>query len=165
MTKVADLIGGDDEVFLKEAIGEYSKLGTNGAAFNPFLRKAQFLKKLSSPGSRLSSDAIKTFGKRFAQASEYFERHLTDKEYTVYRGMGSSGLKALLDKSNPKISYKTDDEYHKLIIDDDLIRNINRIKPIVFDEGLVSTSLNKSISSCCFHGYRGRKCAFYNKNS
>ncbi len=155
LTQIGDLVGGDDEVFLKEAIGEYSKVGASGSAFNRFLREAQFFKELSE--KKFSSDTLQTFRKRIAQASAYFERHLTDKEYTVYRGMGSDGLKALLDKSNPKICYKTtDDQWHKLIIDDDLINEINKRNPIVFDEGFASTSLNKGVS--------GHKCFFKGKN-
>ena len=144
LIKVADLVGGDDEIFLKEAIGEYSMLGANGSAFNTFLRKAKFFEKLSKE-KNFSSDEIKTFRKRMAQASKYFEDHLTKKEYTTYRGMRSDGLKALLDKSTPKIHYKTG-ENHELIVDDDLIKEINKCKPIVFDEGINSVSLNKGVA-------------------
>ncbi|MBQ2671283.1 MAG: hypothetical protein IJG00_00490 [Clostridia bacterium] len=144
LTKVADLVGGDDEIFVKEAIGEYSMLGANGSTFNTFLRKAKFFEKLSKE-KNFSSDEIKTFRKRMAQASKYFEDHLTKKEYTTYRGMRSDGLKALLDKSTPKIHYKTG-KNHELIVDDDLIKEINKCKPIVFDEGITSVSLNKGVA-------------------
>ena len=145
LMNVADLIGGDDEVYVKEAIGEYSKVAASGSTFNNFLRKAKLLEGLSE--REFSSDAMKTFKKRLAHASEYFMKHLTDKEYTVYRGMRIDGLKALLNTSTPRITYKTEAKYDELIIDEDLINDINTRKPIVFDEGMLSTSLNKGVSA------------------
>ena len=153
LTKVADLVGGDDEIFVKEAIGEYSMLGANGSTFNSFLRKAKFFEKLSK--NEFSSDELKTFRKRMAQASKYFENHLTDKAYTTYRGMGTAGLKALLDTSTPKICYKTDKD-NELIVDNDLIKKINTYKPTVFDEGMTSVSLNKGVAGH-FYLFKGKR--------
>ncbi len=148
--EVAEYLGGTDEVLLKRAIAEYSKLGACGSAYNNFLRKAVFLKNLLKNNSSL--EKMIQFRNNISKVAEYFENHLTDKEYTVYRGMRIDGLEELLKNSSPKIAYQTDAEYHMLIIDEALLNQINRTKPIVFDEGLVSTSLNKGVSSIFFGG-------------
>ena len=102
---------------------------------------------------KFTSEKMKVFKKRMAQAAEYFERHLTDKEYTVYRGMKSDGLLTLLETATPRV-YSTHST-HALRLKtpvDLLIPDINKKKPIVYDEGMVSTSLNKGVSSAFFHG-------------
>lgn len=150
INKVAGLVGGEDEEMrAKRAFASYSKAGGSGGSFNSFLRMYDFLKELLE--GRHTSELLQAFAKRMARASEYFERHLADKEYTVYRGMRSDGLRALLDHSNPKIEYKKKGT-RDIVIDDDLISEINRRKPVIFDEGMVSTSLNKGVSSVSFKG-------------
>lgn len=139
---------GISEDYLKNAIEEYSRAGTNGKTFNHYLRKEFLLKKLSE--AKVSVSDVRAFRSKVLKAREYFLKNLTSKGYTVYRGMGKDGLKALLDNSDKEIPYKTDDK--NIIIDENLIRDINEKKPTVFDEGFVSTSLNPYVAAVTFKG-------------
>lgn len=135
-----------DELYFKDAISEYSKPMASGSAFNDYLRKANFLKIISEKA--ISSSNIESFRNKMLKVQKYFLDHLTNKKYTVYRGMGVDGLKVLLSKANPKLlTLKRKNTTNKLIF-----KEINEKKPIVFDEGFVSTSLNKGIAATEFQG-------------
>lgn len=139
-----------DELYLKDAISEYSKPMVSGSSFNVYLRKASFLKMISE--KTISSSDIESFRNKILKVRKYFLDHLTNKKYTVYRGMGVDGLNALLSKANPKLlSLKRKDTSNELIF-----KEINEKKPIVFDEGLVSTSLNKGVAAFEFGGEKPR---------
>lgn len=134
---------------LKEAISKYCKTGVNGSYYNHFLRKAFIVNELQKEiDSDVESSAQKLeFMSDLAKVYEYFERHLLSHEYTVYRGMGVDGLYALLGTARPKIDYDKEQG-----ITDSVIESINKLKPIVFDKGITSTSLNKGVSAVRFRG-------------
>ncbi len=153
---------------LKRAIGEYSKVGVQGEVYNNFLRKATFLKVLQRTidpphdFSRMTGTDGVVFLNRIEKVRKYFLDHLTQREYTVYRGSKPEELFDILTRANPKISipnkYKDFlDEYLKdsSEIIEKIIKEINTKKPVVFNEGLTGTSLNKGISSVMFKGIRG----------
>lgn len=147
---IARNIGIADDMILRNAIGDYSKASSSGSDFNHYLRKSVLLEKLreglEGKGKSLVLDTVK-FVNQISKVYEYFERHLLNKDYTVYRGIGLDGLYALLDTAYPKIDYDK-----KEGMTDSLIGKINALTPTVFEEGLTSTSLNKGVSSVEFGG-------------
>lgn len=137
-----------DELYLKDVISEYSKPMASGSSFNAYLRKAKFLKIISNKTA--SSSNIESFRNKILKVRKYFLDHLTNKKYTVYRGVEIDGLNALLSTANPKLLSLT----MKNTSNDLIFKEINEKKPIVFDEGFVSTSLNKGIAA---HEFGGKK--------
>lgn len=157
MMEISRLTVGTDDIVLRNAISDYCRTGVNGGAFNNYLRRAILLRTLkeemeeiATKGGESSASATMKFRKAIDKVYEYFRNHLTSQEYTVYRGMRSDGLAALLDKSSPRIEYEKDGK--SPILNDTLISKINKCKPVVFDEGLTSTSLNKGVSAVGFRG-------------
>ena len=147
---------GLDDKYLKGPIADYSKPGVIGSAFNNYLRKSEFLKKISN----ISAPEIISFKNKFLKVSQYFLDHLTKKKYTVYRGMAFDGLEELLKNSNIKIETSlkpvTSDPIDVYELDLErkisLINEINEKKPIVFDEGFMSTALTERVSAESFDG-------------
>lgn len=135
----------DKDNYLKNVIEEYSKASATGSVFNRYLRKAVLLERLSK--AEVSVSDIRSFRNKVLKARKYFLNHLTSKNYTVYRGMGLNGLPVLLKTAEPQLSNRWDNGNLE-----PLIEEINKKKPVVFDEGFLSTSLDKEIAAQEFEG-------------
>lgn len=136
---------------LKIAIGDYSKPHVDGLEFNDYLRRAIFLKDLAA--GKISTADFRRFRGQILQVREYFLKHLIQQEYTVYRGMDLDCLERMIKVSRPKILSTCPKSIEPNNIEcNNFLLEINRTRPIIYDQGLVSTSPTESISAVRFQG-------------
>lgn len=134
---------------LRNFIPDYLNSGNNEDNLASSLRaRAALLELINNPELFIticSRADLQIFRDRIMRIRELMSKNILSKSYTVYRGIRCyDALRRLFKNGGFWLPENLED------VNQEIIDKINRTHPVIFDTSVISTSLNKGISSVNF---------------